>query len=222
MSTNLLTSGMVAAEIRAGSGSLRSVDSLEANRHHVLPRRILDLGQISGQLGLDEQKAQQVVGMALPMILGALNRNTSNAGGAEALVGALQRDHDGSILKNLPRALTAPETIDDGTAILGHVLGDRRSNVVNSVSRAAKIDTDQVMKVFALLAPVVLVALGQMQRKKKLDAQGVSTLLREERQTVENTTSGLSQLLDFDGDGDVSEEIVTLGSRLLGGLFGGK
>ena len=31
--------------------------------------------------------------MALPMILGALNRNTPNAGGAEVLVGALQRAH---------------------------------------------------------------------------------------------------------------------------------
>jgi hypothetical protein len=36
-----------------------------------------------------------------------------------------------------------------------------------------------VLKVFTLLAPVVLGALGQMQRKKSLDAQGVSTLLQE-------------------------------------------
>src|SRR4030043_401078 len=60
------------------------------------------------------------------MILGALNRNTSSASGAEALVGALQRDHDGSILNDVSQALTAPETMDDGTAILGHVMGDRR------------------------------------------------------------------------------------------------
>jgi hypothetical protein len=180
------------------------------------------VGQISDQLGMDQRQTQQVIGMALPMILGALNRNTSSARGAKALTGALKRDHDGSILDNLPQALMAPETIDDGTKILGHVLGDRSSNVVNSVSRATKTDSDQVLKTFALLAPVVLGAIGQVQRQKKLNARGVSTLLSQERQTVENTTSGLSQLLDFDGDGDVSEEIVTLGSNLLGGLFGGK
>jgi hypothetical protein len=28
--------------------------------------------------------------------------------------------------------------------------------------------------------------------------------------------------LDMDGDGDVSEEIISLGSNLLGGLFGSK
>ncbi len=180
------------------------------------------VGQIGDQLGVDEQKAQQVVGMALPMIMGALNRNASSAGGADALVGALQRDHDGSILDNLSQSLMAQETVDDGTKILGHVMGDRRSQVVNSVSRATKLDSGQVLKVFSLLAPVVLGALGQMQRKKNLDAQGMSSLLQEERRTVESTTSGLTQLLDFDGDGDVSEEIVSLGSSLLGGLFRGK
>ena len=79
-----------------------------------------------------------------------------------------------------------------------------------------------MLKAFALLAPVVLGAVSQMQRKKKLNAKGVSSLLREERRTVETTSSGLTQLLDFDGDGDVSEEIVSLGSNLLGGLFGSK
>jgi hypothetical protein len=181
------------------------------------------LSQISEHLGVDEPKVQQAVGMALPMLIGALNRNTSSSrSGAEALVNALQRDHDGSILDNLPKAIKKRETIEDGSAILGHVLGEKRGSVVNSVSRATNMDSDQVTQIFAILAPIVLGALGQMQRKKNLDAQGVSTLLQEERNTVEKTSSGLTQLLDMDGDGDVSEEIISLGSSLLGGLFGGK
>ena len=180
------------------------------------------VGQISEQLGIDEDKAQQAVGMALPVIIGALNRNTASADGAESLTRALQRDHDGSILDDLARVVTQPETLDDGAAILGHVLGDRRSRVEQSVSRATGLDAAQISQIFSILAPIVLGALGQMQRKKNLDAQGMSNLLQEERSTVEQTASGLAQLLDMDGDGDVSEEIVSLGSNLLGGLFGGK
>lgn len=180
------------------------------------------VGQISKQIGVDEAQAQQAVGMALPMIIGALSRNSSSSSGAEALTGALQRDHDGSILENLAQALTQPSTMEDGAAILGHVMGDKQSGFVKSVSRATKLEPEQVAQIFALLAPVVLGALGQMQRKKNLDAQGVSSLLQEERTTVEKTASGLTQLLDMDGDGDVSEEIISLGSSLLGGLFGGK
>lgn len=180
------------------------------------------VGQISEQLGIDEDKAQQAVGMALPVIIGALNRNTASADGAESLTRALQRDHDGSILDDLARVVTQPETLEDGAAILGHVFGDRRSNVEQSVSRATGLDAAQISQIFAILAPIVLGALGQMQRKKNLDAQGMSNLLQEERSTVEQTASGLAQLLDMDGDGDVSEELVSLGSNLLGGLFGGK
>lgn len=181
------------------------------------------VSQISEQLGVDEAKAQQAVGMALPTLIGALNRNTaSSESGAEALVLALRRDHDGGILEDAPQAITRQETLEDGAAILGHVFGDRRSGVESSVGRATGLDSDQVGQMFAMLAPVVMGALGRMQREKDLDAQGVSALLQQERTSVERAASGLTQLLDMDGDGDVSEEIISLGSNLLGGLLGGK
>lgn len=178
--------------------------------------------QISQQLDVDDQQVQQAVGMALPIIIGALNRNASTSGGAQALTGALQRDHDGSILDNLSQAVTQQATIDDGAAILGHVMGDKRSSLVMNVSRATNLDPDQVEQIFAILAPIILGALGQMQRKRELDAQGVADLLQEERTTAEKAASGLTQLLDMDGDGDVSEEVISLGSSLLGGLLSGK
>ena len=179
--------------------------------------------QISEKLGIDEGKAQQVIGMALPMLIGALNRNTSSSkSGAEALTNAIQRDHDGSILDNISQAITKRETVEDGSAILGHVFGDNSSGIMDSVSRATNIDSAQVSQIFAMLAPLVLGALGKIQRNKNLNADGVSSLLQEERKTVEKTSSGLTQLLDMDGDGDVSDEIISLGANLLGGLFGGK
>lgn len=179
--------------------------------------------QIGNKLGIDDSKVQQVIGMALPMLIGALNRNTSSSkSGAAALTDAIQRDHDGSILDNISQAITKRETIDDGTAILGHVFGDKSSGIMNSVSRATNLDADQIAQIFAMLAPIVLGTLGKLQRKNELDADGVTSLLQKERKTVEKSSSGLTQLLDMDGDGDVSEEIISLGSNLLGGLFGGK
>ncbi len=179
--------------------------------------------QISEKLGMDDSKVQQVIGMALPMLIGALNRNASSSkSGAEALANAVQRDHDGSIFDNIAQAVTKRETVDDGNAILGYIFGDKSSGIINSVSRATNVDSDQIGQIFAMLAPLVLGAVGKIQRNKNLDADGVSSLLQEERKTVEKSSSGLTQLLDMDGDGDVSDEILSLGSNLLGGLFGGK
>ncbi len=179
--------------------------------------------QISKKLGIDEDKVQQAIGMALPMLIGALNRNASSSkDGAESLTKAIQRDHDGSILDDIAQVITKRKTVEDGSAILGHVFGDKGSGIMNSVSRATNIDSAQVAQIFAMLAPIVLGALGKIQHSKNLDAEGVSSLLQEERETVKKKSSGLTQLLDMDGDGDVSEEILSLGSNLLGGLFGGK
>ncbi|MDO5624801.1 MAG: DUF937 domain-containing protein [Pseudomonadota bacterium] len=49
--------------------------------------------QMAQQLGANPEQVQQALGAALPMLLGALGRNAQQPGGAEALLGALERDH---------------------------------------------------------------------------------------------------------------------------------
>jgi len=180
------------------------------------------VANISKKLGIDEAQAQRAIGLALPVLIGALNRNASSTDGAQALTNALQRDHNGSILENLGQKVTQPATIEDGSAILGHIFGSSQSGVQNSVSKGSGLDPQAASQLFAMLAPVVMGALGQIQQKQSLDAQGVSQVLQQERSTVEQTTSGLAQLLDMDGDGDITDEVVNLGANLLGGLFGSK
>ncbi|GGH49969.1 calcium-binding protein [Comamonas phosphati] len=59
------------------------------------------MGQLQGtpmqglaqQLGIDSAQAEQAVGVALPMLFGALGQNASQPQGASDLLGALQRDH---------------------------------------------------------------------------------------------------------------------------------
>ena len=51
--------------------------------------------EISSQLGTSPQQASDAVSAALPMILGALGRNAADPQGAQALFGALNRDHGG-------------------------------------------------------------------------------------------------------------------------------
>ncbi|MEM8600641.1 MAG: DUF937 domain-containing protein [Bacteroidota bacterium] len=55
-------------------------------------------GQLASAIGASPQQTQQGITAALPMLLGQLNRNTNTPEGAQALAGALERDHDGSVL----------------------------------------------------------------------------------------------------------------------------
>ncbi len=109
------------------------------------------MAQLSNQLGADSRTTQNAVQAALPLLLGALAKNSADGGGAEALAGALDRDHDGSILDDLGGFLGAGPS-SDGAAILGHVFrrgghrkGDRVADGSNrSVASNACADRARV------------------------------------------------------------------------------
>jgi hypothetical protein len=172
--------------------------------------------QISSQLGADQGATEQAISAALPMLISALGRNVESPAGAQALTQALERDHDGSILENLGPMLAQPSTLEDGNAILGHVLGAKRSNVETGISRTTGLDQGSTAQLLMLLAPVVLGALGKQQHQQGLDADGVAGLLKQERQQTESSLGGFTRLLDLDGDGEISDDLINLGAKFLG------
>jgi hypothetical protein len=91
--------------------------------------------QISQQIGADARTTNQAIGTALPVLISALAKNSSQQGGAENLHRALQNDHDGSILDNLSGYLGGGNAGTSGAEILGHVLGNRQDNVTNALSQ---------------------------------------------------------------------------------------
>ena len=59
------------------------------------------IGQIANQIGATPGQTQAAVSAAMPMLLGALARNSATPQGAAGILGALERDHDGSLLDSL-------------------------------------------------------------------------------------------------------------------------
>lgn len=180
------------------------------------------LSQISRQIGADEGSTANAISAALPILLGAMDRNTDQPGGADSLFNALQRDHDGGILDNLSGFLGGASS-GPGDAILGHVLGGKRRSVENGLSRASGLDMGSIAKLLPILAPIVMGVLGKMQRKQGFDASSLSGYLTNERHRAEkeqpDAMSALGNLLDTNNDGQVIDDVVKIGSSLLGGLF---
>ena len=168
------------------------------------------LKQIAGKLGSNEKSTGTAVSAALPVLLGALSRNANKPDGAQALSNALSRDHDGSILENLSGFLNqgkATSKRDDGDGILRHLLGSRRSQIEGSVAKTSGLDAASSNKLMAMLAPVLMGAVGKQKREQNLDAGALAQLLSREHRAVEAKEpkqAGLvSRLLDQDNDGDV-------------------
>jgi hypothetical protein len=174
--------------------------------------------QISGRLGADPGTTGNAIDAALPLLITALARNTGDTNQAQQLAAAVAKDHDGSILDDVPgyvsRASEAP-----GAGILRHVLGGRQQAVQSGLSQATGLDAGKAGTLLTMLAPLVLGALGKAKKDNRLDARGLSTLLTGEQENLKQTAPGvmgaLSRFLDQDNDGSVMDDV----SGLLGKAF---
>lgn len=182
------------------------------------------LQQLSSQLGTDPGQTRDAVAAALPLLLGALGRNSAQPQGAQALFGALQRDHGGGL--DLGGVLGAVlggggSRQTDGAGILGHILGGGQPRAAQALGQSTGLGSGRAMQLLALLAPIVMSFLANRSRTQGLDAGGLGQLLGQEREQVRQQAGGgvLDALLDRDGDGDVDAgDLLNLGM----GLFGGR
>ncbi len=134
------------------------------------------LQQLSRQLGTDPDQTGNAVAAALPLLLGALGRNSAQPQGAQALYGALQRDHGGgmdlgSVLGAVLGGGTSRQT--DGAAILGHVLGRAQPRTAQGLGQATGLGSGQAMQLLAMLAPIVMSFLANRSARQGLDAGGL-------------------------------------------------
>ncbi len=173
------------------------------------------IGKLSRSIGASPEQTQQAVSAALPTLLGALTRSIEAQDGEKNLHNALLKDHDGSILDNLG-ALFGGGKADDagpsvssrtlsGGAILDHILGNKRQRVETGVSSASGLSTSQVMKLLAMIAPMIMGVLGRRRKQDDLSSGGLGDLLRSEKKQVESDSLGgglMSKMFDQDGDGD--------------------
>lgn len=185
-----------------------------------------NLSKMSRQIGADENATQGALSAAVPLLISALSRNASGREGADALAGALTRDHDGSILDNLSGFLDNPDTAT-GDGILGHVLGAKRGMIENGLSRSGGLSAGSVGKMLSMLAPVLMGALGKMQRQGKMDSQSLTGYLGKQREELERSepqAMGIfGSLLDADRDGDVDTgDLLKHGLNLFGKFIKGR
>lgn len=180
------------------------------------------IGQISRQIGADEEGTSKAVAGALPMMMAALSRNAQSQDGAASLFNALSRDHDGSLLDDLGGFLGQAQS-GPGEDILGHVFGNRRSSVESGLSQLSGLDLGSIGKLLPILAPIILAALGKKQRSRHLDPGGLTDFLNTERHQAEKAAprefSMLESLLDRDGDGQVIDDVASIATSVLGNLF---
>ena len=198
-----------------------------------------DLGKqiingVSSSTGQSESETSSVLNQALPFLVGAMKKNAATPEGAEGLMNAFSKKHDGSILDNLGdffKGGVDQNVVDDGQGILGHLLGDKQGQVEQALSQNSSIDSGGISQILKTAAPLLMGLLGKEKQQNNInDSSGLSSLLGGMMGKPSNESQGfLNALRDAEGDGSIMDDVagMVLGGKkkgglgsMLGGLFG--
>ena len=188
--------------------------------------------QISNQFGIkDRNQAESAVEGGFTTLLNAISRNVATPSGAEGLAGAIDRDHDGSILDDISGFLGGSRQSENtsmlnGSGILKHLLGGQQNQVVEMLGKATGLHKSQAGQMLMSLAPVVMGMLGRQKKVNNLDQTSLANMITRgtenfNRQSPTNT-SLITKMLDKDGDGSAMDDILSMGAKaLFGSIFKG-
>lgn len=180
------------------------------------------LDMMAQKAGVQSNQAASALEGIIPSILGGMAKNTRDEQGAGSLLGALDKDHDGSILDDIGGFLGGGAASGIGSGILKHVLGGNRASVENGIGQKTGMNASQIGSLMNMAAPLIMGYLGKQKRQNptSMNNSGIGSMLEGLTGAADKGTGlDLGDVLDmvgaFTGKGGNSG-----GGGLLGGLLG--
>jgi len=163
------------------------------------------IAQIASFLGLDRSAAQKAVGAAVPTMLASLSDLVGTPAGAGQLSKLLSQQQGSPA--DLLRNSGADGLAQAGSTMLSGLLGGKTTDAMaQALGRFAGTGDSGGKSLLGVIGPIVLGALGQQQREAGLDANGLASLLRSQKdQIVSAIPSGLADKLGAMGLVDRAE-----------------
>lgn len=123
----------------------------------------MDLSSLARQFGLNEDQARAAMEALTPVLTAGLRRNTQDDSGFADLTGALAGGRHSRYVDD-PAAFGTQDAIDDGNAILGHILGskDVSRGVAQQLSATSGIGESILKKMLPVIAAMIM---GQIAKK---------------------------------------------------------
>jgi hypothetical protein len=168
--------------------------------------------------GLDQNAARSGMEALLPGLTRGVQREAQQAGGLEALLGALKGGSHQEYVNN-PSSLGQQATREDGNAILGHILKskDVSRNMAGYASKQSGVSSELLKQMLPVLATLVM---GQLSKQTggggSLDS--LSQYQSPARAPQSSGSTGLDLLqgfLDADRDGSVMDDVLNLAKKFL-------
>lgn len=156
--------------------------------------------QLARNFNLDESSTQAAIGQMLPAITRGMQRNSASSAGMDELTKVLASGRHQRYADD-PASLTNADSIKDGNRILGHVLKSKNvsRNVAGQAAAATGLDSGILKQMLPMIAAA---AMGMMSKQSAGAGNSSSTI-----------NSMLVSMLDADGDGSVTDDLLDMAKK---------
>jgi hypothetical protein len=156
--------------------------------------------KIGSFLGLDRAATQKAAGGAVPALLASLSDLVATPAGTSQLSRLLSQQQ-GGLPADLMRNVAPQGLAETGANMLSGLFGGTTMDAMaQAVGKFAGTGDSGGKSLLGILGPIVLGALGQQQRNAGLDANGLASLLRSQKdQITAAIPSGLADQLGAAG-----------------------
>ena len=137
-----------------------------------------------------EKTSKAVNGLTYTIVGGLMKRTTSEIGVNQLYKHVQKGPYDGSLIDNLSTILRDPAQTNtlttQGNDVISHLLPAMKSSIGTMISSWSNIRNSSAISLLGLTTTIVLHVLGKQVKERKLDADGLATLLFSERDALVN------------------------------------
>lgn len=169
------------------------------------------LGQLSQQFSLSKGDTSSVLAQLVPVLAKGMKFNTQQPSGLESLASALSKGQHSQYFDN-PANAASQDTVSDGNAILGHLLGskDVSRGLAGRAEQNTGVSSDLIKKMLPVVAAMAMGALS----KKNSGAAASNMAPQAQAQGQAGALGGLLEsFLDVDGDGSMADDLLGMAGK---------
>lgn len=197
--------------------------------------------QLAQQFGIDATDAGKALSNLVPAVAGGIKKTAQSRSGIESLIEKLNANKNVAQSIDMPAALGANDVTETGNQILGDIFGSKEVSrtVAGQTAQSTGVDLGILKKMLPIVAGLVVSSLN---KKGQASGSGLGDLLGglagatpqpqprsksglggllgglfgggAAAKASPPASSGLESLLDFDGDGDVADDVLNLVKKL--------
>ena len=133
--------------------------------------------EVSKETGISVTDAAEVMEDMLPILLNGLQGQPKNKSTQDGFLQALA-DHSKQDTRDMSKFIRNVDT-DDGDKIVNHLLGSEKDAVAAKAKKKSGIDTKTILKIMAILAPLLMTRMGNTAEKsaKKNDTSDMLSVV---------------------------------------------